>query len=136
MRSFAVLFICGITISLAGVACEDQTPLAPGAQITKDGQQVFIVDRTGKRWDVTHAQQKYGMRAENFEFGLGPDAIRPINNPRMLSPGDPNYPASNLTFLVLGATLAGRSRAYPINIMSMVEIANERFGNQFVAVGY
>ena len=31
---------------------------------------VYIVDQTGKKWDVTHAQEKYGMDPEKFQFGL------------------------------------------------------------------
>ena len=55
-------------------------------------EQVFITDRTGKLWDVTHAQ-KYGLDPSGYEYGLGPYAIRPLNNPLMLTPGDAGYPS-------------------------------------------
>lgn len=95
----------------------------------------FIYDRTGKAWDVSHSQE-YGMEPSGFQYGLGPFSITPIMNPQMLSPGDPDYPSDNDDFIVLGASLDGFTRAYPINVMSWHEIANERFGDAHVAVGY
>ena len=97
---------------------------------------VFITDRTGKRWDVTHARDHYGLQPSQYEFGLGPYAISPIVNPQMLDPGHPDYPEDGATFLVLGTSLNGFTRAYPIEAMSWHEIANEEFGRAHVAVAY
>lgn len=97
---------------------------------------IIIVDRTGKKWDVTHAVKKYGFKADAFQFGLGPFAIRPILNPKMIGPGHPRYPDANRTFLVLGTRLEDEARAYPIDVMSFFEIADEKFGDTHVAVGY
>ena len=73
------------------------------------------------------------LRPSSFQCGLGPYAIPPIMDPQMLSPGDPGYPASHETFPVLGVSLNGFTRAYPISAMSRHEIANERFGDDYVA---
>ena len=103
--------------------------------VVKDGG-AFIQDRSGKVWHVAHAQ-KYGMVPSGFQYGLGPFAITPIMNPRMLSPGDPGYPSDYENFLVLGANLNGFARAYPIRgVMSRHEIANEQFGDAHVAVAF
>ena len=98
--------------------------------------EVFITDYTGKEWDVTHAVRKYGMEPFLFENGLGPFAIEPITNASMLSPGDLNYPLDSQGILVIGTSLNGFTRAYPIEILSRFEVANEQFGEAHVAVAY
>lgn len=106
------------------------------ANVQLSGESILIVDRTGKKWDVTHAVKTYGFVAEEFQFGLGPNAITPILNPQMLSPGDPGYPADFESFLVIGTELNGDIRAYPISVMTRHEIADERFDSTYVAVAY
>ena len=54
----------------------------------------------------------------------------------MLSPGDPGYPLDTDSFAIMGTTLNGFTRAYPILVMSRHEVANERFGEAHVAVAY
>ncbi len=100
------------------------------------GGRFSITDRTGKTWDVTHAFEEYGFVPESFQYGLGPFAITPINNPQMLSPGDSGYPLDSDSFAILGTSLNGFTRAYPIRVMSRHEVANERFGEAHVAVAY
>jgi hypothetical protein len=102
----------------------------------EDSIKVFIVDNTGKKWDVTHAQKKYGMDPEKFQFGLGPFAIKPILNPRMLAPGDKNYPDDSEEFLTIGIKLNGEARSYGISVLSYSEIADDRFGDTYVAAAY
>ena len=95
----------------------------------------YIQDDTGKRWDVTYGRN-YGLEPDGYQFGLGPDAIRPINNPQMLSPGDAGYPADDEDFLMIGVHLNGITRAYQISIMGWHEVVNETFGEAHVAVAY
>jgi len=106
----------------------------------KDGnngnEQVFITDRTGKKWDVTHAVQKYGLNPGNFQYGLGPYAITPINNPEMLSPRDEGYPADNSGEAVIGLEIDGDARAYSIRTLSRHEVVNDRVGSKDIAVVY
>lgn len=97
---------------------------------------IFIQDQTGKKWDVTHAVQEYGMDPDNFNFGLGPDAIPPIVNPVFLVPGDAGYPSPSRTFQVVGVTVSGESRAYPVSVLTGHEVVNDRFGSTYVAVTY
>lgn len=124
-----------VTIFLISCSQPSGAEIGNGGVIKKEGK-IFIEDRTGKQWDVTHAVEKYGFKAEQFQFGLGPFAIQPIMNPNFIEPGDPEYPAPNENFLVIGTTLNGDTRAYPINVLSRHEIANEKFDRTFVAVGY
>ena len=115
-----------------------KTSTPPSSVDQRQGEEgeVFITDYTGKSWDVTHAVRNYGMEPLMFENGLGPFAIKPIINAKMLSPGDLNYPLDSQGTLLIGTSLNGFTRAYPIEILSRFEVANEQFGEAHVAVAY
>lgn len=132
LRLFAlVVFAWGAT------ACTVSEPTRiSSAQISEVDGRIFITDRTGKKWDVTHAVEKYGFKADRFEFGLGPNAIPPILTPKFFSPGEPGYPPDDADFLVMGVALHGQARAYSIADMSRHEVADETFGSTHVAVAY
>lgn len=124
------VIVAGCTNSIEEPEFSDDIVIQP------NDSTIFIVDQTGKQWDVTHAVNNYGFIAEDFQFGLGPNAIQPIQNPQFLEPGDPDYPDTTETFLVIGVDLQADQRAYPINVLSRHEIANEEIGGEIVAVGY
>ena len=136
-----VLFgVCAVLSSGCGRDAVSNPAPQPASSNDQGGNQIefpkaSIIDFEAKSWDVTHAQ-KYGMVPERFEHGLGIHAIRPILNPRMLSPGDQDYPSDDDDFLVVGVTLNGFTRAYPIFIMRWKEVVNEQFGDAHVAVAY
>jgi hypothetical protein len=98
-------------------------------------EKIYIVDRTGKQWDITEAVNVYKFDPDDFRFGLGPNAITPLINPEMFSPGDPGYPAPDDT-QIIGTTINGDTRAYPLNTLVFHEIANDSFGDIDVAVGF
>ena len=130
--------LLSLTLGLVLIGCSSSSsPTAtPGPQTTENAARAIIFDATGKPWDVTHARDNYNMPPGKFQFGLGPDAIKPIRNPRFASEGDPEYPASNDSFLVMGVDLAGDPRAYSISTMSAREVVDEKFGDAHVAVAY
>jgi len=97
---------------------------------------IFLVGRTGKRWDITHAVKYYGMDPENFRYGLGPNAIRPINLPEMIWPGEPGYPTDGSTQRIIGTNIDDDARAYPTSVLSGHEVVNELIGGQYVSVIY
>ena len=103
-------------------------------------EKIFIVDMTGKEWDVTRAVRHYGMKPEQFQQGLGPNAITPLIHPNMASPGDRGYPAPTWTQSVIGVTIGGESRAYSISDLNAHEVVDETFRENgkdvHVAVGW
>jgi hypothetical protein len=101
-----------------------------------DSSRIFIIDHTGKDWDVTHAVNEYGFNPGDFQYGLGPFAIRPILEPKFLSPNDPGYPSANESNIVIGTVINGIARAYPLSILRSHEVADEKFGDTYVAVAY
>ncbi len=106
--------------------------------VIDEEEKIYIVDRTGKQWDITHAVNVYNFNPDRFDHGLGPYVLKPILNPKMLSPGDPGYPPPDVRFPshVIGTTIKKDTRAYPLDALLIHEIANDRFGDIFVAVGF
>jgi hypothetical protein len=136
MRSFYLTFPA-LAVILSIVACNDSRPNPSGpAAVSKGDSRLLIRDVTGKEWDVIHARNRYGMLPSQFQYGLGPQAIRPILQPHMLLPGEAGYPEADGRFLVIGVDLFNFTRSYPIQVMGWHEVANERFGKTHVAVAY
>ena len=147
MSRFDLVSAIVIAEIIVFTACS-QDPSSPDAnfepeEIIQEDARIFIVDRTGKKWDVTHAKKRYDMEPSKFQFGLGPNAIRPILTPRMLSPGDTGYPHDEDDFIVLGTTLndgtrplSDGTRGYSIIDLTRHEIVDEKFGDLHVAVAY
>ena len=131
------LVALGIAAAAFCSGCTTEPPVFSPAQVVSGpDDRVYIVDLTGKKWDVTHAVEHYGFIAEEFQHGAGPNAIPPINEPEMLSPGDPGYPLDDDIFLVIGTTIAGDTRSYSIGDLNRHEVVNESFGDVHVAVGW
>ncbi len=129
----------GTLVVLLGIVAGCTTgadEIAGAGDVAEEGDKIFITDRSGKSWEVSHAKEAYGLQPELFQFGLGPDAIRPINNARFHEPGDAGYPGSEETFLVLATRISDDARAYRITTMSRNEVANEVFGDNHVAPAY
>lgn len=136
MRPFLRFFFVAI-LSIMIFSCSEKNTIKqdPGDNDEPE-EKIFITDRTGKKWDVTHAVLNYGFKISNFQYGLGPNAITPINNPDMISPGEPGYPGNNSTEPVIGLSIEGDDRAYPIRTLSRHEVVNDRVGGKDVAVVY
>lgn len=134
-----MMFLGSLIILFFGIGCNNSTePLDPEPQVQtgNNNEEIYIVDRTGKKWDITHAANKYGFNPGGFQFGLGPFAIAPIEEPEFFGPGDPGYPRDDETFLVIGTTINNDSRAYPIFVLKSHEIVDESFDTTYVAVAY
>jgi hypothetical protein len=101
-----------------------------------DPEQIFITDRTGKKWNITHAVNKYGFEKSRFQFGLGPYAIQPINEPQFVISGQQGFPSRANPMQIIGTTINGDSRAYSLNVLHAHEIINDTFADVLVAVGY
>lgn len=125
-----------ISISILFIGCEFTTKVDNKPIVNNEDGQITIEDRTGKIWDITHAVYSYGFKAANFQFGAGPFAIPPINDPVYIEKGDRDFPQNHETFLMIGTDLNGFTRAYPLSVLSAHEIVNEKFGEDHVSVAY
>lgn len=121
------------------LGCQERSKSVNGP-VTEDtppkDEKIYITDRTGKSWEVTHAVREYGFRTNNFQYGLGPNAIRPLNNPEMISRGEPGYPSDNSSEAIIGVSVNGDARAYPIRRLISHEVVNDRVGGKDLAVVY
>lgn len=109
-------------------------PARPDPQRT--GPPVTITDRADHVWDISTAVYKYGFDADQFDYGLGVNVIRPIDGPDFLAPGDDGYPGAGEDFPLVGVERAGEARAYPIGILTRHEIVNDFIGDAHLAVSY
>ena len=136
MRVQNLFFFFILPVLLTVTGCELGNSDQEEAEVIRNGDQIYIKDRTGKSWNVTHAVNQYGFAPEKFQFGLGPFAIPPILKPTMVEPGESGYPGNTESFLVIGTTFGDDTRAYPLNVLSRHEVADENFDTVHVAVAY
>ncbi len=125
-----------VTLMVISVTFCDDDNSAPGSLSYPGDSTIVIVDQTGKEWDITHAVHRYGLERDSFMFGLGPNAFTPVNMPEMLSPGQEGYPPANQKFRVIGVSIEGDARAYPITPLSSHEVVNDSVGGVHLAVTY
>ena len=129
----AAIFVALLT------ACAPLAPLpAPSsAGVGKsEGKRIFITDRFGDRFDITYAVEKYGMSRYGFEYGIGKNTIRPINQPSMIGREDDGFPWTGDNSPVIGTVIEGDVRSYPIRPLASHEIVNEIIGGTPAAVAY
>ena len=139
MRVFLTFLLAATLTAAISIlpACETVIPEFDKAEVRIVGDTILIVDNLGKEWDITHAVKVFRMSPQLFEHGLGQDAIRPLLEPQMFSEGDLGYPASDKTFMVIGAKFGTDIRSYKVEDLNTHEVVNERFGDTlFVAVGW
>ena len=115
------------------------TPLQPVPGEPGAGQspgRIYITDRRGEQFDITHAVNHYGMSRHGFEYGIGKNAIRPLNHPGMIGPGQMYYPSPRDIHQFIGTEIDGDVRSYPITPLVRHEVVNETIGATQAAVAY
>jgi hypothetical protein len=101
------------------------------AEVVRDGDRTYLVDRTGERWNITQAVS-IGFDPHKFEFGIGRHAFRPLTD------GD-WYPApykDAFNFRVIGLADGEDAHAYAVSTLSRHETANTTLSGEPVAAGY
>ena len=109
---------------------EERIVEAPGVGVDS------FEDATGKVWDLTFARDEVGMNSSSFTGGGGIGSFPIVTDPKMLYKGDEGYPADDDDVLIIGADINGSARAYAISSLTGVEVVNEHFGDDYVAVAY
>ena len=116
------------------LGCASLTP-APDAEQDRP-RPIYLIDRWGERFDITHAVAQYGMVQDGFGFGIGRNAIPPLNHPEMVAPEEDGYPAPWSGQEVIGLQVGGESRSYPIAPLAAHEIVEETIAGAPAAVAY
>jgi hypothetical protein len=96
----------------------------------EDGN-IYIIDRTGDKWDVTQAVS-LGFKPENFQYGIGKDTFTPLDD-SSLTESSPDLPRN---MRVIGIEEGEDAKAYSVGRLSRHEISNSTLGKKPVAVGY
>ena len=101
------------------------------AAVVKDGQQTFLVDRTGERWDITQAVS-IGFDPDDFEFGIGRYAFNPLDD----SHWQEGSSDTRSTMRVIGVADENDAHAYSVRKLSYHETANTFLGDKAIVAGY
>jgi hypothetical protein len=122
-RIFAMVFL-GLVIGI-GMA----HLMTAGA--TSQSESIYITDRTGERWDITQAVS-LGFRADRFQYGIGRDAIRPLDKSSLSN----KTSTLDETTRVIGVENGPDAHAYVVRKLTRHEIANTRLGDTPIAAAY
>jgi len=107
---------------------------------TEDGRQLLWArgprDATDGEWfDITGSP----LRAEGYQYGIGKDSIRAIDQPIFVAIDDrEKLTAHGISdqSIVIGYADRGVAKAYPINILNRCELVNDEVGGKPVTVGW
>lgn len=99
--------------------------------VIKEDERIYIVDRTGQRWDVTQAVS-LGFDPDGFDFGLGKNAFTPLDD-SLLTNNTADVPGSAR---VIGVADGSGAKAYTISRLMGHEISNSSIGKDPVAVSF
>ncbi len=99
--------------------------------VEKKTGHVFIVDQTGKKWDVTQAQS-LGFKPEGFQYGIGKNAFTTLDDSHVKAEPETLRNRSR----VIGIKKEAESHAYSVGKLKYHEIANTHIGDTPIAAGY
>jgi len=110
------------------------TPAAWPADLTREGLGVDTDKTSDQASFISEELNPNGPKSvdpRQFRQLLPQDAIRPIYDPVIVGPGEANLDAADL---VIGVSIAGESRAYPIRPLRFREMVNDRLGGAPILV--
>lgn len=120
LSAFVIAFTCLIFFA---------SPAA--SSVIKDGDKIYLVDRTGERWDINQAVS-IGYDPNQFEFGIGRDAFQTLDERHWTTQPVNTNPAMR----VIGVAENGDVHAYSVGKLSHHETANTTLGSQAIVAGY
>lgn len=99
------------------------------ARVMTEGDRVYIVDRTGDRWDVTQARE-LGFIPQEFQYGIGKNAFTPLQDEDF---GDERLSGDTR---IIGISIDDNAHAYAVSRLRHHEIANTTLAGKAIAAGY
>ena len=101
------------------------------AEAIEDNGHTYLIDQTGERWDITQAKS-IGFEPRHFEFGIGRNAFRPLNESDWSTGVDNNIP----NFRIIGVADGDDAHAYSVPKLYHHEIANTMLASNPILTGY
>jgi hypothetical protein len=95
------------------------------------GEQTYIEDQTGERWDVTQAKS-IGFTPRLFQYGIGKNAFTTLDDSYLKD----EFKSELQNPKVIGVKKGDNAHAYSISKLRNHEIANTKIGGEPIAVGY
>lgn len=124
-----IIFFVMATWMVLGFRSES-TYAAPD-DIIHEGERVFLVDRTGERWDISQAVS-IGFHPDGFQFGIGRNAIQPLDASHLML-SDPGPDGGTR---VIGVAKGPAAHAYTVRKLTRHEIANTKLADTPIAAAY
>ena len=101
------------------------------SKVIHEGDQTYIVDRHGERWDVTQARS-IGFVPERFQHGIGRNAFTSLDDSDLKD--KPSEISKSLR--VIGISDGKEARAYSVPRLWRHEVANSSIGEKPIAAAY
>ena len=98
--------------------------------VTRERDKMYIVDKTGEKWDVTQAKS-IGFDPHRFQYGIGKNAFTTLNDSHLKDKA-----SSPRDYRVIGIANSSESQAYSVSKLRSHEVANTTLGSRPIAVGY
>lgn len=159
MRSVVVLILAAISLATIGEAAPGDRKYrgllgADSAKIKREGGKTRLWAGPRSEAPSSAKAQWYdftgsSISAAELQFGIGKDSIRAIDDPLFVSPDDTRLlelprshyrkekrPKTTDGIRVIGFSLGGASRAYPVALLDGHELVNDEFGGKPVTVGW
>jgi len=99
--------------------------------VERKADHVFIVDQTGKKWDVTQAES-LGFKPHGFQYGIGKNAFTTLDDSHVKAEPGTLKDRSR----IIGIKNEAESHAYSVGKLRHHEIANTHIGEKPIAAGY
>lgn len=99
--------------------------------VVREDDSVYIVDRTGERWDVSQAQT-VGFNPHRFQYGLGKNAFTPLRDEDF----EDDRVSSFFNTRIIGISIDGKAHAYTVDRLKHHETANTTIAGKAIVAGY
>ena len=136
MRDLPAVALVLSILTLFGACSSIEETELPETVVIEKGDRIFVVDQTGKEWDITHAGYRYGLQVVHWGQGLGRGAIPPVIEPDMVGFGEVGFPDLENIALVIGLTVDGDARAYKQGDLNNREVVDVVVTGAHLAVTY
>jgi hypothetical protein len=101
------------------------------AAVFKEDNKIFLMDRTGERWDITQAVSM-GFNPDRFEFGIGRDAFYPLDETHWKA----GSKQGDSKMRIIGIAGDGHAHAYSVNTLRHHETANTFLDSDAIVAAY
>lgn len=126
MRIAWMIALAALALALAQCVTEKGD-----AVVVREYGMVYIVDKTGERWDVSKAEY-VGFNAEGFQHGLGRGALIPLDESALVDAAAGPEPYAR----VIGIADGDDAKAFSVLTLKQHEVLNATLRGKPVAVGY